>query len=423
MSGSGTILDVEIIKLAGKGDGIAECNGKKVFVPFTVIGDVVKVSIIEENKNEIVASLVEIISPSPDRVESLCGHFTKCGGCNLQHINQNSYRKVKQDVLVNIVRRLGFEENLISEIFVVPEKSRRRAEVKISAKKESVKIGFNESRTYNIIDMEECYILDEAIYGLIQKFKKFVLDSNLENFTGLNITKLDEGLDVILTVKKRCNDDLKHQLKNFAQENNIIRLTEKTLYDSSRIYDSGNAYIKIADVKVEVTVGSFLQATIESQEEITRLVLANLEDSRKVADLFCGLGTYTFPALKFAERVLSFEGSEDMVMALLNAAKNHGLKNRVSAQVRDLYKNPLKSVEFKNIDTVIINPPANGAEPQIKEIAKSDVQKVIMVSCNPISFERDARILVASGYKLISTNSVDQFLFTSHLEIVACFVK
>lgn len=166
-----------------------------------------------------------------------------------------------------------------------------------------------------------------------------------------------------------------------------------------------------------------MQATSPSQDKLIEFVVENLKNSKKVADLYAGCGTFSFPLVKTAKYIGAYEGSEAMVSAIYSASTKNGLDNKINATERDLFKKPLSEKELNNFDAVVINPPRNGALPQIKNISKSNINKVVMVSCNPETFKRDSKNLLQNSFKISSLQPVDQFLYSQHMEIAACFVR
>jgi 23S rRNA (uracil1939-C5)-methyltransferase len=178
--------------------------------------------------------------------------------------------------------------------------------------------------------------------------------------------------------------------------------------------------IRIGRAEVLIPPGAFLQATSAAETILQDLVLAHCRGAARVADLFCGVGPF---ALRLAEkaRVSAFDTDAAAVGALKRAAAHaQGLKP-VDAQSRDLFRSPLSDRELKLFDAVVLNPPRQGSETQARTLAASGVPLVIMVSCNPVTFARDARILVDGGYRLVQVTPVDQFLYSPHLELVAKF--
>jgi 23S rRNA (uracil1939-C5)-methyltransferase len=173
---------------------------------------------------------------------------------------------------------------------------------------------------------------------------------------------------------------------------------------------------------VEFPPGAFLQATAAAEKAISDLVLGHASRARRIADLFCGIGPF---ALRLAERVpvSAFDADRGAIAALASAAARTPGLRPVSATVRDLFRNPLTGTELEGMDTAVVNPPRQGAEAQCRQLAGAGLRTVIMVSCNPATFARDADILVRGGYRLEVVTPVDQFLWSPHVELVALFVK
>ena len=167
--------------------------------------------------------------------------------------------------------------------------------------------------------------------------------------------------------------------------------------------------------------GAFLQATAAGEAALAALVLEHCGAARSVADLFAGVGPF---ALRLAERakVMAAEQDQEAVAALQEAAKTPRLKP-IAAARRDLFARPFVAKELARLDAVIFNPPRQGAEAQARELAASPVPILVAVSCNPITFARDAGILAAGGYRLTRVTPVDQFLYSAHVELVARFER
>jgi 23S rRNA (uracil1939-C5)-methyltransferase len=163
---------------------------------------------------------------------------------------------------------------------------------------------------------------------------------------------------------------------------------------------------------------SSVQAVAEAEAEIVQLVVTAVAKAKRVADLFCGIGTFTFPLARSA-RVLAVDDNEEAVAALAAAARHaQGLKP-IETKVRDLFRIPLSPRELEGFDAVVVDPARSGAEAQAQQLARSRVPVAICVSCNPGTLARDARILLDGGYVLESVTPIDQFLFSAHVEAVA----
>ena len=430
-----SLLELNITKLGGMGDGIAQHDGKNVFVPFTCAGDVVRVSIAKETKSEIRADLQSVITPSPNRQTPPCVHFGVCGGCSLQHLNEPTYNGFKQQMLNSFVHGLGIEASIIQPMVEIKAQSRRRVEFKVTANNNNVRIGFFGKSSHDLIDITECPITDPVLLTPLPALKATLKQLKSANrLNSIALTALPNGIDAIL----KCSAPLIKQdieiLTTFAKQNGIIRLNAqiKTRHESRKhsapaeptcLYDTGKATINFAGIDVELPAGAFLQATKAGQDAITSLVTKHLHGSQYIADLYSGCGTYSFGLIAQAKRIAAYEGAAEMSAAMNDACVRAELDERMATTVRDLFTNPLTKKELFHFDGLVINPPRNGALPQVTNIAKSNVKTVVMVSCSPETFKRDAKELLNGGYMLTSITPIDQFYWSNHLELVALFTK
>lgn len=361
------------------------------------------------------------MSLQPDNlVTPACEHFGKCGGCSLQNLSATDYKDFKQSILVRLVDEIGADSSVIEPMIEIGAHSRRRAEFKLVVKKREVEIGFYASKSHDIVQLNECPVSDNQLIEILPALKACLQSMKKPSIVkSISLTVLDGGLDCSLTISSPFKQADKDKLISFAKEHNVIRLSD----GEHSFYDSGEASISFADISVNLPIGAFLQATVKGQRAITDIVTKHLSECNNIADLYSGCGTYSFPLLATAKHISAFEGDGEMVAAMHNAVLKNNLEGRVLASARDLYTRPLKDYELNRYDGIVINPPRNGALPQIKYIAKSDVAKLVMVSCNPSTFKRDAKELLNNGYEMTSATAIDQFYWTNHLEIVAVFSR
>lgn len=420
-------VELTIQESGGLGDGIAEYRGKPVFVPFTCAGDVVKAHIEPSGKDSQRATVVEIVTASPDRRMPPCRHFTACGGCSLQHLNAESYRGFKRGSLEKMLAPLGIGSEVIAPLVEVGAASRRRVEFKVQVAKGQVRLGFFAPQSHQMVDLQECPVTEAAITRIMPALKDCLQTLKKPGrIKAVGLTVLDHGLDAVLVTDGALHAEDKERLIGFAKEYAILRLSESAGDDTHvpvGFYDSGKATLTLGEVEVAFPAGGFVQASRLGQQEITARVVRYLGGCRRVADLYAGCGTYSFPLAMQCDAVSAFEGSAEMVAAMHNAILRHGLDVRMRAESRDLYARPLTAAEIDCYDGVVINPPRNGALPQVKAIAASNLPKLAMVSCNPATFLRDAKHLLAHGYRLAEVTPNDQFTWSAHLELVALFTK
>jgi 23S rRNA (uracil1939-C5)-methyltransferase len=410
--------------MGGMGDGIAHYDGKTVFIPYSCVGDTVRVSLKEESKETVRATLLEVLIPSPDRCTPACIHFGVCGGCALQQLSPDAYTAFKQEMLHHVVSSLGVSTAVIQPLIAIPPHSRRRADFHVAHKKGETTLGFLMEKQHSVINVTECPVMDERIVALLPMLREQL--SEHKSITAIHMTALTMGMDMLLHTRQPLTVSARNAWEAFALRHSIVRLYEQPEGHpfSQKIYDSEQAIVSLSNINVALPVGAFLQASEEAQCAIAQCVTTWLEKCAHVADFYSGCGTYSFAlAERTKARIAAYEGSVEMVSAMYNAVIANGLDMRMSATVRDLFTHPLKTDELAPFDGTVINPPRNGALPQMKHLAQSGIGKIVMVSCNPATFQRDAACLLKAGYQLCQVIPIDQFLWSRHLEIAALFER
>ena len=407
---------LDIAAVGAEGDGIARTAAGPVFVPFTLPGETVAVARIKNHGMPISWSNI-----SPERVEPPCRHFGPegkggtCGGCSLQHWADKPYQAFKRRLVIDALKAQGIETDVGAIVACLPGE-RRRVTMTARLTDRGVVLGFLQANSHHIVPVEECPISMPAIVGRLDIVRRLVaaLGSGSEPFR-IAIGATLSGLDINMTDMKKP-DPRKRQAATdiILREQGIARIS----IEGEIIVEPQKPVLDIGGVPVVLPPGSFTQATIRGEEAMAALVTGHLARSKRVADLFSGLGTF---ALRLARRsaVHAVEFDAPALAALDHAARHgQGLKP-VSIERRDLFRRPLQPLDLKNFDGLCFDPPRAGAEQQCRELAKSKVQKIAAVSCNPVTLARDLRILVDGGYKLKSVTPIDQFLWSSHVEAVA----
>lgn len=423
---NGQEITLAITHLGGLGDGVAERDGQAVFVPFAAPGDRVRAVVEQVGKDFIRARLVEVMEPGPGRQPAPCAHFGVCGGCTLQHVTPEAYREFKRGILLHALRRAGYDPACMKEMVVVGEGARRRAEFGVAVHKGEVTLGFSEARSHRIENITECPVLRPAILALLPALRDAIARLRKPGqVRGVFVTETEKGLDVLMTFAVPPAASDRERLAAFAADNeSIVRLCLREAEGGlTPIFERGAVEQRCGNTYVEIPPGAFLQATEGAVQAITGIILRVLEGCKSVADIYSGLGTYSLPLVEAGCRVSAFEGDAGMVAALHNAAWQQGLETMLTAAARDLVREPLSERALSVFDAVVINPPRNGAGPQTAQLAKSSVPVVVMVSCNPATFARDAATLKDGGYALVEATPIDQFLWSAHLELVAVFKK
>jgi 23S rRNA (uracil1939-C5)-methyltransferase len=405
------IITLVIEKLAGLGDGVGHHEGRRIFVAYTLPGDVVRARIVHETKEAIHAALEEIVTPGPGRIAPVCRHFSDCGGCDLQHVRDDIYADFKWQMAREAVRKAGFDPASVTPILRMPPASRRRVDLGVR----DGRLGYFVQGSHRLVDMEECKVVEPALEAMLLRLKPELV--KLPGLEAVQINGVDEGYDVLLcgegpSQQWRISED-KDARRVSVYENGLPRV----------LHQSGPVTVTLGGVKIEVPPRAFLQASREAQTTMTQQVLAMAGQGGRVLDLFAGVGTYSFPLAAQGGEVTAVEGNAAMVKAMRKAVQGQGTKMRIKAVQRDLFRRPFGDGELNGYDVVVINPPHPGAKEQSAALARAKVKKLVMISCNPATFARDARLLKEGGYALQKALPIDQFIYSSHLEILAEFAR
>lgn len=394
-----------IVRLAARGDGI---TGDGRFVPLAAIGDQVDFS-----------SDPPRIIPGPQHADAACAHYPACGGCQLQHLNDAAYTDF---VLQRLARVLP--DGLPADTHPValsPPRSRRRASLKALKRGGRMSLGFHSEGTHALVDIADCPLLAPPLMALLAPLRA-LLKARLKDGQGAGIamTLSDDGVDLLLANVSAQGLAAIEALSDFANAHDLARLSVEGPGGIDTLLERRAPTLTMGGVAVPLPVAPFLQATGEGEAALVAAVLAAVGDAAKVADLFCGLGTFALPLSRQAT-VLAIDAAGPAVMALGVAARR--ANRRVEVQHRDLFRRPLAGKELAGLDAVVFDPPRAGAEAQAAALAAAKVPVVVAVSCNPNTFGRDAKILVEGGYTLTSLWPVAQFRWSSHVELVARFVR
>ncbi len=397
-----------VVRLGAQGDGVAESAVGDLYLPGILPGE----SVMRDSDGRTRS----IGPPSPERrIEPLCPHVARCGGCAVQHMDDTLYARWKAGLLSAALAQRGLAATT-TPMLAVPLASRRRATFAGVWIDGSARLGFHGAGTHTVEPIAKCAVLRPAIVAALPELARLVaiLIPKDAPFR-VSVLAADNGLDVAIDGKAPAR--VARQAAEIALAMRSAKVIRLTLADEPFLMLTPPV-LKMAGVDVTPPPGAFLQAAAETDAILADLVLAAVGKAKRVADLFAGLGTLSL-ALAARARVLSVDNDPSLLDALGKAvAGTQGLKP-VERLRRDLFRDPLSPRELDRIDAVVLDPPRAGAAAQSEALARSKVRRVVMVSCNPATLARDLRTLVDGGYVLERTTAVDQFLFTPHLEAVA----
>lgn len=393
-----------ITRIAARGDGVTE-DGRHV--TGGVPGDRVRDD--------------GIIVPGPNRAEPVCRHFGKCGGCQLQHVAEAALADFVRDRVIGGLEGQDVVADEVLPALLSPPHSRRRAALTALRTGKQVAIGFNAAQSNQIVDMRMCPLLLPELFALVAPVRELLtLIAPQRRPVKVKLQMLDQGVELVLEGVKAEGLDAAMALQDFAGANRLARFAIDQGDGLEILWQPDPPTMRFGGIAVEVPVFAFLQPTAAGQDALADAVTKAIGDAGAVADLFAGVGTFAL-SVQAGRKLYAAEGARDAVAALTGAANR--ARALVATEHRDLFRRPLVPAELNRFGAVILDPPRAGAEEQVRELAASQVPAIAYVSCNPASFARDAKILVAGGYRLDWVQPVGQFRWSTHVELAGRFSR
>ena len=380
-----------ILRVAARGDGVAE-DGRHAAL--AAPGDTLD----EAGR----------VTPGPHHQVPPCRHFPECGGCQLQHLDDESYAAFCADRIASALDAQGLSAP-IRPTLLSPPRTRRRATLHA----ERGLVGFTEEGSHRIIDMRECHILAPELFALVAPLRALLGRWSPKRRLDVHLALTDQGPDVLVTGFAPQGLEAAETLTALCERHGVARFCVDDGLGPETRWEPQPVTITLAGTPVAFPPGSFLQATAEGEAALVAAVREAVGGARTVADLFAGLGTF---ALALPAKVYAAEGGRDALLAL----KATG---RVFAEHRDLYRRPLTVAELDRFDAVVIDPPRAGAREQAAALAACKVGSIAYVSCNPSSFARDAKLMCEGGWRIDWIQPVGQFRWSTHVELAARFSR
>ena len=405
---------VTIERLGHLGHGIARpVDSGPIYVPGTLPGEVV-----EGTPDGDRLADPKIVTPSVNRVKPPCRHARACGGCQLQHASDAFVAGWKQEVVLNALAGQGITSDFLP-LVTSPARSRRRATLSARRTKSGVLIGFHARASDTIAEIPDCQLLHPGILAAVPGLQALVMAGGSRTMElSLQVTLTRGGPDVVVTGGKPLDATLRLDLARLVETHAFSRLT----WDGETVALRDRPALTMGTATVVPPAGAFLQATQEGEAALLHAVKQALGPQKRIVDLFSGVGTFTLPLAQEMD-VHAVEGDGAMTKALDLAARNTPDLHRISTETRDLFRRPLEPDELNAFTAAVIDPPRAGAEAQTATLAASKIPVIAVVSCNPVTFARDAKALVENGYHLDWVQVVDQFRWSTHIELVARFSR
>jgi len=422
----------EILRIAAKGDGVT-ASGR--FAWGVAPGDMLMPD--------------GAIQPGPHHIAPACRHFGQCGGCQLQQLDEETLTHFVESRVANASAGQGLGAERIAAPHLSPPHSRRRASLRAESSGGRVVIGFREAKSHRLVELAECPVMVPPFVELLAPLRKLLIHvgqasekargggksggknagkrgggakfSHAKLAADVELALTDQGVDLGikgLEVEGLAATEL---MLDFARAHGLARIMIDQGYGPEAVWEPEPVTVTLSGVSVPFPSGSFLQATADAEAMLAAAACDWLADSATVADLFSGLGTFSFALAKQGAKVLAAEAARDAHLACKAAADRAQLP--ILAMHRDLFRNPLQVDELDRFAAVLLDPPRAGARDQVSYLAQSRVPRVVYISCNPSSWARDAATLVESGYRLVELRPVGQFRWSTHVELASLFVR
>lgn len=362
-----------------------------------------------------------LVVPGPHHAVPPCRHFPKCGGCQIQHVDDSGFADFLLQRISGALTAQGLTPPPFAAPILTPPESRRRASLRAERTGKRMVIGFNEGRSHDIVDLSMCSILHPALFALIAPLRTVLLPLIRDKKSaGVRLTLVDQGVDVLLEKVKIEGLAAIESINDFARSHKLARLAIQDADGVQPYWEPEPATVTLGGVAVPFPAGGFLQATASGEAALLAKVQAIVGDAATVIDLFAGIGTFGLPLSQRA-RVLAVEGARDAAMALKTGSGR--AQRMIAVEMRDLFRRPMEVAELNRFGAVVLDPPRAGAWEQMAALAACSAKRIAYVSCNPATFARDAKVLIEAGWTLAGITPVGQFRWSTHVELVAEFTR
>jgi 23S rRNA (uracil1939-C5)-methyltransferase len=416
-------VQVNIESMAFKGYGVARTDGKVLFIPHSVIGDKAWIKIIEKKKNYSIGKLIQLIEPSPWRVNPPCPFFGQCGGCQWQHVNDSIQINLKKEILKDILKRLGgLKETPPIMALPSPRAYGYRARVQLKAKGDAM--GYYQEGSHRIVDIDRCLIAHPLVNQMILSLRKVPSSFQMEEIE-VNVSP-KEGKGVLIFYPLSFHQGTKHFLKEFLQAHPILKGIAVVRKKGLTLF--GDPYLNFTIslnhlgekciLQLRTSPESFFQVNLEQNQTLIQTVLefSDVNEDERVLDLYAGVGNLTLPLAIASQEVWGIEENQAAVEDARFNAERNGIKNCnfIQRRVEDIFENWRR----EKPDLIILDPPRMGCKTVLDHVIRLKPKKIVYVSCEPTTFSRDLRLFSGAGYHLQRLGLVDMFPQTYHMEII-----
>ena len=418
-------LTVTVTNLDAFGQGVATHKGKTIFVKSALPDETVDIQLTDDKKNYAKAKVIKYHNHSQQRVTPKCKYYTKCGGCELQHISSNLQQKAKYEALIKLLQKeagaeLDYKDNSPNIIANQPYHYRRRARLSINLVKGELLIGFRQAESNQIINIEHCPVLVEQLDKLLIPLQFCLRQIKQKKSLGhIELIAVDSGIILVLRHNMPLTEQDSILLKQFAEAHNISLYFHG--HDLLHISGTTEHYYLINHLKLTFSPLDFIQVNSQINQKMIDKALEWLDitSDDKILDLFCGMGNFSLPMAINSQSVTGIEGVDALVeKAKINAKLN---KDKIVAKTQFFTCNLEDKQQFSiwnqsKFDKVLLDPARAGAYNATAEIVKISPTKIVYISCNPATLARDCKLFIEEGYNIVKVAILDMFPQTKHIE-------
>ena len=417
--------------------GIARQEGKAIFVDGALPRETVEYASFRRKPNYELAHLVQVLKPSVARVEPRCPHFGICGGCAMQHMEPGAQLAVKQRVLEDALWHIARvrPDTILPPIQGEPWGYRHRARLGVRKveKKGGMLIGFHEKRSSYIADIHSCAILPQHVSNLLIPLRELIAGLSIaDRLPQVEVAVGEHCTVLVFRILQALTAADEKRLRDFADRHAVV------VYLQPKGPDSASRFHPLPGPPLSYTLPEFALEMAFRPTDFTQvnhavnrvlvrraLNLLDPQPGERIADMFCGLGNFTLPIARSGCSVVGIEGSQALVQRGEESARAHGLAERVSFGVANLFDCTTESLaRLGHFDKMLIDPPREGAMELVKALSDDAPRRIVYVSCNPATLARDAAVLVSvKGYRFVSAGVVNMFPHTAHVESIAVFER
>ncbi len=472
----GQICEIYIEDMSSEGQGIGKYDGMAVFVKDAVVGDRVKAQITKVKKSYAFGRQVEVLEESPDRIESLCQYSDLCGGCSLSNLSYEAQLKLKEKQIKDKLTRIGGLENPKVNTMVgmdYPYRYRNKGQFAVSTggiitKKGGVveslgdvAIGFRPNKSHFVVDCQDCLLQSEPAMAAVNAVRQFMKEDHITGFD----PKWGKGLMRHVIVKTAVHTGevmviLVINGKGIPVAQKLVEMLDDAIFNVP-VYEDGVEY-NLASVIVnvnkkndptgpilgeecitlagkptitdsfsgldfEISPLAFYQVNTEQMEKLYEIAVdyAGLTGNETVLDLYCGVGTIGLLCAGKAEQVIGIESVKGAVIDANRNAVINGIVNaryvcgRAEEELPKLMNGENEYIKIDKVDVAIIDPPRAGCDVRLMDaVVQGQPEKIVYVSCDPATQARDIKYFCQNGYEFVEATPVDQFGWTSHVEVV-----